>query len=96
VGPACHALIRALFGDQVLVNLRAAQGVLRLGQTYGEGRLEAACERALGFGSPRYRTVKTILAKGLDHAAEPAFPLSPSDTYAQGGRFCRDPNALFH
>jgi transposase len=96
VGPACHALVRALFGDQVLVNLRAAQGVLRLGQTYGVGRLEAACERALGFGSPRYRTVKTILAKGLDHAAEPALTVSPSDTYAQGGRFCRDPNVLFH
>jgi hypothetical protein len=96
VGLSCHALVRALFGDPVLVNLRAAQGGLRLGQTHGEGRLEAACERALGFGSPRYRTVKTILAKGLDHPAEPAITAAPSDTYAQGGRFCRDPKALFH
>jgi transposase len=80
IGPHCQALIRALFGDQVLVNLRAAQGVLRLDQTYGETRLEAACERALGFGSARYRTVKTILAKGLDHAAKPAVTGTPSDT----------------
>ncbi|NTU62679.1 MAG: hypothetical protein HGB05_04585, partial [Chloroflexi bacterium] len=38
----------------------------RLGKTYGPVRLEAACHRALAFANPRYRTVKTILAKGLD------------------------------
>jgi transposase len=96
VGPACHALIRALFGDQVLVNLRAVQGVLRLGQSYGVGRLEAACERALDFGSPRYRTVKTILAKGLDHRQDAPAAVATPETYTQGGRFCRDPKTLFH
>jgi hypothetical protein len=30
VGPACHALVHAMFSDTVLVHLRSVQGVLRL------------------------------------------------------------------
>ena len=94
IGSACAALIEALFADRVLDNLRAAQGVLRLGQSYGAARLEAACARALSFGSPRYRTVKTILAKALDQQpSEPAFD-TLTDTYTCGGRFCRDTKSL--
>ena len=47
-------------------NRRAVQGVLGLAKTYGDTRLEAACARALSFATPRYRSVKTILVKGLD------------------------------
>lgn len=74
IGPACHAVILALFNDKVLVNLRGAQGIVRLREKVGEARLNAACERALAFSSPQYRTVKTILDKGLDSqpAATPA------------------------
>jgi transposase len=94
IGSACAALIEALFADRVLDNLRAAQGVLRLAKSYGVLRLEAACARALSFGSPRYRTVKTILAKGLDQQPrEPAFE-ALADTYTRGGRFCRDAQSL--
>ncbi len=96
IGPGCHALIHALFADRVLVNLRAAQGVLRLEKAYGAARLDAACARALAAGSARYRTVKTILAKGLDQAPALAVTPPPSSTYTQGGRFCRDPYTLFH
>src|SRR5205807_4040715 len=39
----------------------------RLGQRYGDGRLEAACARALEAGDPSYRTVKGILAAGTEH-----------------------------
>jgi len=91
IGPACHAVIHTLFGDRVLVNLRAAQGVPRLAQPYGAARREVARARALDAGSARYRTVKTILAKGLDQvSAPPLAPPTPS-TYTQGGRFCRPP-----
>ena len=97
IGPRCHELVKALFDDQVLVNLRAAQGVLRLEKPYGALRLEAACARAVGFGSLRYRAVKSILAKGLDQAMPPpAADGELSDTYTQGGRFCRDPQTLLH
>jgi transposase len=95
IGPSCHALIRHLFADRVLENLRGVQGLLRLGKTYGEQRLEAACHRALSFDAPRYRTVKDILKNGLDQqAAEAAFE-TLADTYTRGGRFVRDTQSLF-
>jgi transposase len=96
IGPRCQALLETWFADQVLVNLRAAQGVLRLEKTYGTTRLEAACTRALRFGSARYRTVKNILAKGLDAVPAPALETSVPATYTQGGRFCRDSKTLLH
>ncbi len=71
VGPACRTLLERLFADHVRVNLRAAQGVLRLEKAYGAARLEAACARALTFGHLRYRAVKAILAKGLDALSPP-------------------------
>jgi len=96
IGPACQALVESLFADRVLVNLRAVQGVLRLEKTYGAARLEAACARALRFGTVRYRTVKAILAKGLDALQPPLLATPTPSTYTRGGRFCRDPHTLFH
>ncbi|AIO73133.1 hypothetical protein FEP54_05072 [Burkholderia multivorans] len=85
-----------MFNDKVLVNLRGAQGVVRLREKVGDQRLEAACERALVFASPKYRTVKTILDKGLDSqpTAVPAATPAPADTYLNGGRFGRDLHSL--
>lgn len=51
---------------------RAALGVLRLGKTYGHERLDAACRRALGLGSPSYRSVAGILKHNLDRVAPAA------------------------
>jgi transposase len=96
IGPSCHALVHTLFADRVLVNLRAAQGILRLEQSYGAARLEVACTRALAAGSARYRTVKTILAKHLDQPLAPAVTPPLPATYTQGGRFCRDTHPPLH
>lgn len=96
IGPSCRRLIEHLFSDRVLDHLRAAQGVVRLEQKFGATRLEAACHRALAFDAPRYRTVKTILDKGLDlQAAHDAFD-AMAETYTHGGRFCRDLASLLH
>ncbi len=46
IGPACLAVALALFNDQVLVNLRGVQGILRLREKVGDQRLNAACEIA--------------------------------------------------
>jgi hypothetical protein len=52
--------------------------VLRLGDRYGPGRLDAACQRALAAGDPSYRTVKGILAAGRDRLPLPAQPATAS------------------
>lgn len=45
---------------------RSCLGLMRLAREYGNERLEAACARALSIRAPRYRSVKSILACGLD------------------------------
>ena len=94
IGPHCRRVIEHLFADRVLDNLRAAQGVVRLAGQHGNARLEAACERALAFADPRYRTIKTILARGLDQQVLAA--QTEIDLYRRGGRFCRNPSELLH
>ena len=97
VGPACQGLIEALFADRVMDRLRAAQGVIRLGERYGHVRLEAACERALAYGQSHYGTVKQILEKGLELQTELLPDPAPlSDAYTGKGRFCRDTTKLFN
>lgn len=50
---------------------RACMGIKRLGETYGQERLEAACRRALAIQSPSYKSVKSILEKRLDQQPLP-------------------------
>jgi transposase len=68
VGEATSALVGELLSLNALFRLRQAQGVLRLGQRYGDGRLEAACRRAIEAGDPSYKTVKGVLAAGTEAA----------------------------
>jgi len=77
------------------VRLRQGLCLIRLAKTYGEPRLEAACERALSFEAPRYRTVKDILKNGLDSQASVAAFEALADTYTCGGRFVRNTPSLF-
>ena len=94
IGPACYALVHAMFGDKVLIKLRAVQGVLRLKQKYGAVRLEAACSRANHYGTPHYQAVKTILQKGLDQQTLLLAFDALASTYTEGGRFCRDTETI--
>jgi hypothetical protein len=92
VGPACYDVIRKLFGDTVLDNLRAVQGIIGLAKKYGSVRLENACVRALHFDNVRYKSVKNILGQGLDQLPlehELFSPVSLSPVYTSG-RFLRD------
>ncbi|MBP8980754.1 MAG: hypothetical protein KBG09_05860 [Syntrophobacterales bacterium] len=94
IGPACHQMIQTLFADRVLDNLRAAQGVVGLGKKYGPVRLESACRRALHFENPRYKTVKTILEKGLDQTSVPGDTVPLSSVYTGSGRFLRQSGVM--
>ena len=45
---------------------RSCLGIMRLGQTYGADRLEAAARRALSIGSLSYKSIASILEQGLE------------------------------
>jgi hypothetical protein len=66
VGPACEVVIGELLAENALFRLRAAQGVLGLGDKHAPARLEAACAKATTAGDPSYRTIKGILAAGTE------------------------------
>jgi len=79
-GPFTEKLISKILSDHAMRNLRKAQGILRLGEKYGQRELEQASERALLFGNYRYKSIKTILEKGLfkqPDNAPPTASLSP-------------------
>ncbi len=67
-GPSVAAVVESILLKYVhpQQGFRACLGILRLGQRYGGERLEAACRRALSIGSPSYRSVRSILERGLD------------------------------
>jgi len=95
VGASCVALIEELLSDRIIERLRGAQHILYLAGTYGAQRLETACARALSHASPRYRTVKSILAGG--HDLRPASTQRPDRdfVYGRNTRFHRDAQTLF-
>ena len=45
---------------------RTCLGILRLGKTYGNDRLEAACHRALHVNALAYRSIESMLKTGMD------------------------------
>ncbi len=49
---------------------RACLGIIRLGQHYEPERLEAAAKRALQYNTCSFKSVRAILAVGLDRQAE--------------------------
>ena len=48
------------------MSYRSCQGLLSLAKKYSKERLEKACEFALSIGSPRRKSVLSILEKKLD------------------------------
>jgi transposase len=73
VGAATRGLCDAILLDRPHPEqgFRSCLGILRLGKKYGEGRLEAACARALRVRARSYRHVESILVHGLDRAEPP-------------------------
>lgn len=66
LGPATSQVVMVLLADRPLDRLRSVQAILRLEETVGAKRLEAACARALHYGDLRYRRIKDILNAALD------------------------------
>jgi transposase len=84
IGPATLGVTQTLLNDPVLDRLPTAGRLLRLRRNFGDERLEAACQRALSFGDPAYKTVKRILKEGLENRPGPiAVTLPPATTFAR-------------
>jgi hypothetical protein len=77
-------VVEALLGDGVIDRRRTVLRLLRLRETYGDERLEAACARALRFDAANYTTVKRILQEQLDQQEQPAVVLAaPARTFVR-------------
>jgi transposase len=74
IGPSAAELVKRLLNEKPHPEqgYRACLGLMRLTRKYGRARMEAACARALSVGAHRYRSVASILEKGLDRQ-----PLAP-------------------
>jgi transposase len=57
------------------IGYRACLGIMRLGKTYSNDRLEAASKRALELGACSFQSLKSILKRSLDR--QTALPLEP-------------------
>ena len=68
IGVHTEALLERILlqRDPVQQSYRTCMGILQLGKHYDKIRLENACHRALVFQGASYRSVKSILEKGLD------------------------------
>lgn len=83
-GPAVHQVVTQILADPVLERLHQAGKLLRLAEKYGPERLHAACQRALDFGDPAYKTVKGILKQNRDHEARPTLiQVPPARTFSR-------------
>jgi transposase len=87
-GPNTEILI-----DRILRNrphpeqgFRSCIGILRLAKSHGEGRLEAACERALEIGAQSYSSLASILKNNLDRrkTAKSSEPTTDRPAIAHG------------
>jgi transposase len=68
VGPATARLAERIMETRPhpQQGYRACLGLIRLAEVHGNDRVEAASTRALTFGAYSYRSVETILKRGLD------------------------------
>jgi transposase len=91
IGPECAKLVEKILQDRPHpeMGFRSCLGIIRLGKALETARLEAACRRALHYGTCSYTSVKSILDKHLDSAPlEQELPLpSPTHSNLRGGPY---------
>lgn len=67
-GPATGGVVHAILERRAhpQQGFRSCLGIMRLGKGFGAQRLERACRRALSLGACSYKSIESILRKGLD------------------------------
>ena len=84
LGTAVQQTVEQILADPVLDRIHQAGRLLRLNEKYGAQRLNDACQRALSYGDPAYKTVKNILKQNLDQAGQPIpIQLPPALTFSR-------------
>lgn len=78
-GPATAELIESILTRRrhPQQGFRSCLGILRLGKSVGDHRLEGACRRALHIGAASYKSIESILKHKLDQEPLPA-PAEPA------------------
>jgi transposase len=76
-GQETEKLISQILERQSMCNIRKAQAILRLAEKHGPEALEKAAGYALAFGNLEYRSIKTILEKGIMNSPEILVLTSP-------------------
>jgi transposase len=68
IGPSTAGLASAIMESRAhpQQGFRSILGILRLSDTYGHDRLEAACQRAMAIKAMSFKSVQSILKNGLD------------------------------
>jgi transposase len=88
IGPSTKNVVEQLLADRPLDRLRSVQAILKLEESVGPKRLEAACARVLHFGDVRYRQIKLVLNAALDRDPLPETQLvqpALSHVFARNG-----------
>ncbi len=78
-GPETEAVIRRILSDRRYPQqgYRSCLGIMRLGKSYGDVRLENACRRALYMDACSYRSLESILKHNLDQQPLPQLEPEP-------------------
>lgn len=79
-GPATAHVVETILASRPhpQQGFRSCLGIMRLGKSYGDERLEAACRRAITIGACSYKSIESILKNGLDRRALPEKPKASS------------------
>ena len=75
-GPATAQVVETILASRPhpQQGFRSCLGIMRLGKSSGDERLEAACQRALTLGACSYKSLESILKNGLDRRPLPQQP----------------------
>jgi transposase len=91
IGPESAKVVEKILQDwpHPEMGYRSCMGIIRLSKAVGNARLEAACRRALHFGTCSYTSIQSILKKQLEsQPLEQELPLpSPTHPNLRGGPY---------
>jgi transposase len=88
-GPHTETLMNAILRENAVRNLRKGQAILRLAEKY-PGEIEKVSERALLYGNTQYKSIRTMLEKGMTDSVVHETTTAPLSEMGQ--RFLRSPS----